>query len=323
MDNETNPNPFDEYESTNSTSAFNDNGPSPIEDETSGRTFIWLILGVAAIACGLLFAAAFFYFQPDAQSLVGKYFPSPTVTFTPTPSPTPTLTLTATRTPTPTLTSTPTPNLTATQHVLDLTNTAQVFVSTAEYIENKWPVVLEDNFDSKKNGWGIEATDNTRAQATITIADGKYNWDITTHDLDIHWEEANTRSVGNFGMSVDAKQIDGPKTARYGIFFRESSFVDGYYFGINNKGEYFLDLYNGEWITLIADTKSKLILPNEYNRLTVIAEGSHFTFFINAQYLAEYTDERMKSGKVGLFSMVYEPNQNAIFEFDNFELRVP
>jgi len=213
--------------------------------------------------------------------------------------------------------------MTATQQALDITKTAQAFQSKATSAASEWEIALEDNFDSNNNNWGTGSSDTEWAKSIITVADGKYSWDITTYKLEITWETANTQSLGDFALNVDAKQIGGPTTGEYGLTFREDADFNSYYFGITNKGEYFLYLYNDEWITLIDYTKSKLILPNEYNRLTVIAEGSHFTFYINGQYVAEYTDELIKKGRVGLFSLLYDPDQQAVFEFDNFELRAP
>src|SRR6185295_15467718 len=112
------PKPLDEDTPIDSTPAFDNSSMGFIEEDHSGRTFIWMLLGVAAIGCGLLFAAALFFFKPDAQSLVDKYFPSPTATFTRTPTVTPTLTPTSTLPPTPTL------NMTATAAAAQATDTA-------------------------------------------------------------------------------------------------------------------------------------------------------------------------------------------------------
>jgi len=318
MDNDIDTNPFDENQQNDSSSAFNDGNLNPIEDDSSGRAFVWLILGVTAIGCITLFGAAFFFFKPDTKSLVGHYFPSPTSTLTRTPTPTPTNTSTPTQTPTPTVTLTPTNTPTPTPNL-----TEQAAQATAESINSKWRVILDDNFDSDKHRWGTGTANDARSTSIIQVTDGKYNWDITTYDLAIQWENANTQSVSNVAVSVDVKQISGPDTAEFGLTFREDTSFHSYYFGINDSGEYFLLLYNDQWLTLIGNTKSNLIHPNESNRLTVIAEGSRFTFFINGQYLAEYTDEQIKSGSVGLYSTLYESNQHAVFEFDNFELRAP
>lgn len=293
MDNGTDSNPFDENTSDISAPALEDTNLNPVEDDHSGRNFIWLLLGVAAMVCGLLFAAAFFFFQPDAKSLVGRYFPSPTAT----PTSTPTQPLT--------ITPSPTPNLTAT------------------FAAEEWDIILRDNFTSNKKGWDTEYSEDDRAKSIITVTNGKYNWDIASHKLVITTEKANTSPLGDFVMSADVKQVSGPETAEYGIVFRENSDFYHYYFGINNKGEYFLFLYYDEWITLIDYTQSASIHPYEYNRITVLAEGSHFTFFINDQYVAEFTNGRINKGKVGLFAILTQSDQHAVFEFDNVELRAP
>ena len=140
-------NPFDQDEQDISTSAFDEAGTTPLDEvDSSGRPLVWFLLGIAAIACGLLFAAALFFFQPDAQSLVDRYFPSPTAT------PTKTLTPTPTRTPTPTIS--PTPTLTPTPHV---------YLAPPEEVS-----VFEEKFDSNARGW-----DSYYSNSMIRIENGK------------------------------------------------------------------------------------------------------------------------------------------------------
>ena len=59
------------------------------------------------------------------------------------------------------------------------------------------------------------------------------------------------------------------------------------------------------------------------NRLAVVAEGAHFVLFVNDQYVAEVDDDRLSSGMVGVAVDLFDPGDEAVFEFDNFELRVP
>lgn len=213
--------------------------------------------------------------------------------------------------------------MTATQRLLNITNTAQAFGSTATQAANEWRLVLADDFASKRNGWGTETSDDERAKSLIEVKDGKYVWDISTHKLAITWETANTKTLGDFTLAVDAKQIGGPTNAEYGVIFREDVDYDFYYFAINNLGQYTLLLWYDDWITLINYTRSELIHPNQSNRIGVIAQGSHFIFSINGERLVEYTNDRIKSGKVGLIGTLFRSNEQAVFEFDNFEVRAP
>ncbi|MEP6895643.1 MAG: family 16 glycoside hydrolase [Chloroflexota bacterium] len=296
---------------------FDDDDMKPIEDDTSGRTFVWLILGVAAIGCGLVFAAAFFFFKPDAQSLVGKYFPSPTATFTRTPTVTPSIT------PSPTSTATPTPNMTAKAAVLQATDTAAAYQATALNAATSGRVILKDAFDSNKNNWVVKQSDDAYSLTTYKIAEGNYTWDATAHKAFIGWVTADPKSVSDFYLSVEVKQSSGPDSADYGVIFREDNNSNFYYFGINEQGQYILYLFNTDWSTLIDWTESELIQPGETNRITVLGEGSHFIFFINDQYLIELTDDSIKSGTTALAIELAGADDNAVFQFDNFELRVP
>jgi len=315
-DNDPFPNPFDQDQANNSNPAFNNSNLSPIEDETSGRTFVWLMLDIAAIGCGLLFAAAFFFFQPDAQSLVDKYFPSPTSTFTRTP------TQTATITPSPTQTATPTPNLTATAKIQQVTNTALAFEATATAMAQSWKVSESDSFESNRNNWLTGTYDDEYTKTTYTLSNGTYKWNVTAHKSTISWIRTSTESVDNFNLTMDVRQASGPTSADSGVVFREDKDGNFYYFGINNKEQYLLyAFYNGEWDTLIDTKTNHAIQLNEFNRITIIVEDSHFIFFVNGQFITEFADDRIKSGKVALAIELDKTDESAIFEFDDFELR--
>ena len=118
-------------------SSFEDSALKSVEDDANGRTLILFLLGVVVVGCGLLFALAFLYFQPDALALVDRYFPSATASQTATPKPTststPSPTLTPTRTITPTATTTLTPHVLITP-ALDETVFNETFASN----ESKW-----------------------------------------------------------------------------------------------------------------------------------------------------------------------------------------
>jgi Domain of Unknown Function (DUF1080) len=288
------------------------------QDDNPRRRIIILALSlVGVLGCCVLFAAAFFYFQPDQLSLVKQYFPSATSTFTQTPTVTPSVT------PSPTLTATSTPNVTATAAAQQATDTAVAFQATAVIAEGKWRVILKDAFDSNKNDWYVKPSDDEYAKTTYEIANGKYTWDATAHKGFINRVSVSTKSLGDFYLSADMKQASGPDSADYGVVFREDAKSNFYYFGIDDRGQYALYLYNQDWSTLIDWTQTELIQPGESNRITVIGEGSHFIFFINDQYLTEITDDSIKNGTSALAVELAAENDHAVFEFDNVALNTP
>jgi len=275
------------------------------EDERSNRRpILWVMLGLTAVCGGVVFAGAIFWFKPDMQSLAGQYFPSVTPTASSTPLPT------ATNTPT------PTPDLTATAQIENA-------IATAEGAANTWHVILADTFDSNDNDWLEESSDTEYALTTYTIVDGKYKWETTAHQSFIGWVRADMEPLSNFYLSVEIQQISGPASADYGVLFREDEDSNFYYFAITDTGEYSLYLFFEEWDTLIDWTQTNLINPGEANRLTVIGEGSHFTFFINDQYLTEIENNQIPLGITGLAIELADEDDQATFEFDNLELRAP
>jgi hypothetical protein len=291
--------------------------PFDADDRASGRTILWAAIGLLGLCCCVVTAGAFFWFKPDPQALIAQYFPSATATASATPSRTPTPLATATST------STPTPDLTATAEVVRLTGTADAIQSAAMNSASTWRVVMTDTFDSNKNDWLNEAADDEFAKVNYRVTDGKYRWDATAHKSFIGWVRAGNKSVSDFSVSVDVQQVSGPDTADHGILFREDEAGNFYYFGINNSGYYVLYEYVGEWSTLIDFTETDLIRAGEINRITIIAEGPQFTFFINDQYLTYFTDDDIAKGSVALAIEMAEENDQAVFEFDNFELKTP
>lgn len=281
------------------------------EDVGSGRGLVWLMLGVAAMGCGLLVAAGLFFFRADAQNLFNQYFPSPTVTASRTPIPT--------RTPT----ATPTPNRTATQQVLNVTSTVQAIQTVGAEAISSWDVVLTESFDDNSNGWPIGTRDGERVTSVRAVTEGKFVWDATAKDGVYAWITPVDDTVTDLYLSVDVQQTSGTNSSDYGLSFREDSDGDQYYFGISNNEFHVSINYEGEWSNLLDWQTSDAIVPDEKNKLTVIAQGSYFTFLINDQIVGEVEDDRIASGTCAIAIQVFEAGQQAIFEFDNFELRTP
>ena len=269
------------------------------EDEKAGRRpLVWAAVGLIAMCLGVSFVGAIYYFQPDAKSLISQYFPSSTPPPTSTPAPT------------------ATPNWTATAQIQDA-------LSAAEDATNNWELVLADTFDNNDNIWLAESSDDEYALINYEIVDGKYRWDATAHQSFIGWARSNTDPLTDFYLSVEITQVDAPDTADYGVLFREDEDSNFYYFAISEQGLYAFYIYFEGWDTLIDWTKTPLIIPSTPNRITVLGKGSHFTFFLNDQYLTEFTNDQIPEGLTSLAVELSDEGDQAVFEFDNFELRIP
>lgn len=281
------------------------------EDTGSGRGLVWLMLGAAAMACGLLVAAGLFLFRADAQNLFNQYFPSPTATASRTPIPS--------RTPT----ATATPNRTATQQALNATSTVQAIQTVSAEAVSSWEAVLIETFDDNSNGWPTGTRDGDRIKSIREVADGKFVWDATAKDGVFAWITPEEVEVSDFHLSVEVQQTSGTDQSDHGLSFREDSDGNQYYFGVSNDEFHVSINYDGEWSNLLDWQTSDAIVPDGKNKLTVIAQGSYLTFMINDQIVGEAEDDRIASGTCAIAIQIFEAGQQAIFEFDNFELRTP
>jgi len=301
-------NPLDKNDhSNNDQTAYTSNTFDAFDDGSNNRRLIWLLSGIILLGCGFIFTVAFFYFQPDAKPLIAQYFPSPTPTATATLTPTPTLTFT------PTNTYTPTPNM-----------TAQAYESTAVYVADEWQENVFETFDTNEFNWYVGTDDDSYAKILYQVKDGKYSWDATAHQGFMQHIRVRSAFIKDFYFSLDATQPGFTTAADYGIFFRENAFNEYYYFGISNKGYYsFWVLLKDEWKQLIDETTSEAILPRKANKIAVLAEGDHFTFFINGHYITEFIDNSLETGRVGMAAEVSEPDLNIVFEFDNVLIKLP
>lgn len=202
--------------------------------------------------------------------------------------------------------------------------TAQAQANRAEQLLRQaaaWSPVIVDAFSNNANGWSSGKSDNEWAAHDITIAEA-YRWKITAHQEVFSWVTPKIDPVGDFYLSVQVEKLSGASNCSYGLMFRQNG-NDKYLFVISGN-QYHLAVYSGgAWITLIKWGIASPINPAGLNRLTVIANGSHFSFYINDVFVDEIDDSRIASGKAGLAVELYNAGDEAIIEFDNFELRAP
>jgi len=202
--------------------------------------------------------------------------------------------------------------------LLDQIPTAEILLEVPN-----WPLVFNEKFETNevpllKGSFKDQFTSGSRF-----ILDGKYRWDISVNDqpyFDVVYYRA---SFSDFYLSVDVQKPREFKDSGYGVMFRCPNSNEGYAFYLtdNRKFSVLVKDYD-EWLPLIDWTYSSAIKPIDINRLVVIAEGTHFDFYINSEYVGDLTDSRFSAGKVGL-AVGFEEGATGEYAFDNFELRQP
>jgi hypothetical protein len=193
------------------------------------------------------------------------------------------------------------------------------------YAERKnWPLILKETFDDNRNEWQLEEVNGDLASVSWKIENGKYQWDTHANEGFIYWTYPSLEPTTDFILSVDAQQIKGPQDGQYGLIFRLLDESNYYLFIIDQNKNYIFQLYKqGEWITIANGNISPVLMQNGINRISVIGEKENFHFYINDVFINEETDYSLSSGRSGIAVGLTYPEDQAIFEFDNFELRSP
>jgi len=191
-------------------------------------------------------------------------------------------------------------------------------------IASSWPVVFGDTFDSNTNDWPAGDYSDERLTGSREIIDGKYHWEAAALDGVIWWSIPDVASVSDFYLTVNAQRVSGVTDGQYGVIFRRADRDNYALFKIEDSQYYkFSVRYQGEWETVIDWTETSAIRPVGVNRLAVVGEGSHFTFYINDEYVGEIDEDRLPEGTIGLAIELLDDKDAAVFEFDDLEMRAP
>jgi len=192
----------------------------------------------------------------------------------------------------------------------------------------QWRTILSDSFDNNRYDWDIylEAEDEWFFSFTQQIVNGVYRWEAEAKKDVIHWTYPDIPNTADFHLSVLVRQVSGADDATAGVVFRHNRRTLEHYTFLICPGKQVYAFYlwhNEEWTTLVDWTYSSAIVPDGWNRIEVMAIGSTFTFRINGRSVESVSDNTLTRGKVGVMLEIWEAGDEAVFEFDDFNLRVP
>jgi hypothetical protein len=189
----------------------------------------------------------------------------------------------------------------------------------------EWDIRIFDTYDTNSFGWMTGAQTNPElASISWSIDGGKYRWQAKANQGFVWWVTPQSDAYTDFYLKVSAQQNSQPSQGEYGLVFRQTSDDDYYLFEVNGSNEYALYLHSaGGWEALIDWTPHPAVLASEPNLLEVYAQGTYFVFNINSTFVADYSDERLSQGAVGLLVGLSNPGEEATWEFDDFELWAP
>jgi hypothetical protein len=114
-------------------------------------------------------------------------------------------------------------------------------------------------------------------------------------------------SIENFYLEASFQTTDCEKTDHFGIIFRVpdiSTANQGYFYGIQCDGKYFIRVFTENVMTSIVYPKANPAILTEdmaVNRLGIKADDDKLTLYVNGVLVKEITDTHFQRGGFGIF----------------------
>lgn len=204
-----------------------------------------------------------------------------------------------------------------------------LFTQPAEPCEDtpysQWSETYSDTFDSDKGWWSVGSLDDEYRTSTSSITDGKYRVEAYAKQTAAFFDEYGFRQmdISNFCMTAEFHHISGPDNAEMGVVFRYVDWGNYYYTGVSKSGRLMLGFMKNYELTTLVDLQATSFRPGQVNLFTVIADGSHISVYVNDQTIADIRDYTFQTGKLTGYVYLDQAGDEGVFEFDNFELRLP
>ncbi len=191
-----------------------------------------------------------------------------------------------------------------------------------------FPIIFCENFEDPamvqmwvgedENKWGALTTDTYRGKYTARVEVKRDN--ILTLSVPID-------DVRDFAYQVEGRLAShsGHPYHSWGVFFKynedDSSY---YYFMVDNNQYYYFQLIRGDRQTnLITGRRTEDLNPlDEGNTITIIGDGDTYSFYINGKYMEDFSDNRLVTGGVGIYSEMKQ-GTTLDWEFDNIAVASP
>ena len=193
-------------------------------------------------------------------------------------------------------------------------------------VREPWTAAVVEPFEVDTGLFRTGASSARDLSESLAIAGGKYRWTVSCENSDIGCISSSyleaLEDTTDFQVSVEARRVDGPLDAQYGLRFRDDG--ESYFeFLIADTGAFWILRWDGQEIEYYyLDRPSPAIHPANVNRLTVLAEGSSLNFYINGLLVGKTVEDLLPSGSFGL-SASFSGAHQGTFEFDNFRVRTP
>jgi hypothetical protein len=212
-----------------------------------------------------------------------------------------------------------------TMELREPTPTTTLIPVSCPAIPTGWEEVMDDKFGPNVNVWPLGKDADSYVDTEMEIENGALRWSLKAHQGVYAYNEPQyVTSQHDFYLQTNVRQVNSPSDSNYGVTFRGNG-GNQYYFALNDVGEVLVFKHadsEDHWKNLYWDD-TVVAQPGKYNELIVIAQGSHFTFCVNQQVVAEVTDDSYVSGNLGVGVNLQQAKEETIIEYDNYTVYAP
>lgn len=183
--------------------------------------------------------------------------------------------------------------------------------NTGPFVHESW----QTNFRSRKNCRFIQEDTGTYSAHR---EDKKFHLNLKKRQL-FAWTPIPFRRYRDLLIEADVTYDKHNGNSALGFFLRYSDDANYYYVLFSTRGNFRFDtVFNGNPRPLIDWTAFGD--PQENLRLRLIARGTHFSFFVNDQWVGEIEDDSHASGSIALAAQNYDEKNTADFYLNSFRL---
>jgi hypothetical protein len=186
-------------------------------------------------------------------------------------------------------------------------------------------IVYHESFEAAAEWqWAIDHQE----EGSVAVRDGALHFTLSEPDV-LLWNYNNTRQFADGIFEVDVFQGAGTPLDEAAFLLRINEDAGDYYgFLVSGEG-YVAALYCERWCEDGVETPLALTTlagvntgESATNHLRVVAEGQHFTYYVNDVLAGEFTHAGRTEGRVGMYAAIAERAASLTeLTFDNLTVR--
>ena len=161
-------------------------------------------------------------------------------------------------------------------------------------------IVFQDDFSNNSNNW----LEQSNSDVKLYVSNGKYVVDNQPDgDFRVTQRSINIGEDQDFIIETTLRMTRGAETTAFGLIWGSDGGSNYYHFAINGSGSYIIiKMVYGEWEDMIDWTSSSAVKTYDsggWNKLTVSKKGNKISFYINDQWVNEYSYEEFFGNRMG------------------------